>query len=240
MYKYETHLHTSFGSACGRNTGAEMARACKEAGYDGIIVTDHFWGGNTAIDKTLPWKTWVDAFMRGYENAKAEGDKIGLSVFFGWESGFHGTEFLVYGLGREWLYDHPEISHTTIEEQYRLVHEGGGIVVHAHPYRLDPFRPEPREYGDYIDAVEAINAKHSNPVHGRDPMWDRQAVRYAAACGKPMTGGSDIHDTRLIGGGVLSPYPLKSIEDYIELLKGDAAYRLTDGFRDYDRYGKRL
>ena len=32
-YKYETHMHTSQGSACGRSTGAEMARAYKEAGY---------------------------------------------------------------------------------------------------------------------------------------------------------------------------------------------------------------
>ena len=28
-FAYETHLHTSEGSACGRSTGAEMARACK-------------------------------------------------------------------------------------------------------------------------------------------------------------------------------------------------------------------
>ena len=44
-YLYETHLHTSEGSACGRSTGREIAEACKEYGYAGIFVTDHNWGG---------------------------------------------------------------------------------------------------------------------------------------------------------------------------------------------------
>ena len=46
-YLYETHMHTSEASACAGSTGAQMARAYKEAGYTGIIVTDHFFYGNT-------------------------------------------------------------------------------------------------------------------------------------------------------------------------------------------------
>lgn len=80
-YLYETHLHTSEASACARNTGEEMARACKEYGYTGIFVTDHNWGGNTCVDGSLSWDAWVDQFCLGYEHAKAEGDRIGLDVF---------------------------------------------------------------------------------------------------------------------------------------------------------------
>lgn len=80
-YLYETHLHTAEGSACGRNTGGEMAAACKEYGYAGIFVTDHNWGGNTAVDREKPWDEWVNEFCKGYESAKAEGDRIGLDVF---------------------------------------------------------------------------------------------------------------------------------------------------------------
>ena len=32
-YLYETHMHTSEASACAGSTGAQMARAYKEAGY---------------------------------------------------------------------------------------------------------------------------------------------------------------------------------------------------------------
>ena len=46
-YFYDTHVHTSEASACAKNTGAEMARAAKAAGYTGIIITDHAWNGNT-------------------------------------------------------------------------------------------------------------------------------------------------------------------------------------------------
>ena len=55
-YLYEAHLHMNTGSACGNNTGAEMMKACKEYGYTGAFVTDHNWGGNTAIDRSLPWE----------------------------------------------------------------------------------------------------------------------------------------------------------------------------------------
>lgn len=80
----------------------------RKRGYAGIVVTDHFFYGNTAVDRSLPWKDWVEQFCKGYEHAKEEGDKIGLQVFFGWESGYHGTEFLIYGLNKEWLFEHPE------------------------------------------------------------------------------------------------------------------------------------
>ena len=32
-YRYETHLHTCQGSACGRSTGREHVRFYKEMGY---------------------------------------------------------------------------------------------------------------------------------------------------------------------------------------------------------------
>ena len=40
-------------------------------------------------------------FSSGYENVKKEGDKIGLSVFFGWEANYQGTEFLIFGLDKQ-------------------------------------------------------------------------------------------------------------------------------------------
>ena len=84
-FLYETHMHTSQGSACAHSTGEEMARAYHERGYTGIIVTDHFFNGNSAVPKDLPWTERVERFLKGYEQAKATGEAIGLQVFFGWE-----------------------------------------------------------------------------------------------------------------------------------------------------------
>ena len=50
-YKYETHLHTNQGSACGRNGGQDYIEPFFKAGYSGIFVTDHFFGGNTAVPR---------------------------------------------------------------------------------------------------------------------------------------------------------------------------------------------
>ena len=84
-----------------------MARAYKEMGYTGLIISDHFLNGNTTVDKTLPWEQQVAEFERGYLAAKEEGDKIGLDVFFAWECSMSG-DFLIYGLDKEWLLANPD------------------------------------------------------------------------------------------------------------------------------------
>lgn len=240
-YLYETHLHTNQGSRCGRNTGAEMAKSAKEYGYAGIIVTEHNWGGNTCIPNDLAWDEWVDAFTRGYESASIYGKENDLDVFWGYEAGFSGTEFLIYGVTPEWMKAHPEIRNASIEEQYRLVHEAGGFVVHAHPFREEYYIPEIRLYPEYVDAVEGINATHSNsksPSHN-NPDFDTRAIEYANKYHLPMTAGSDIHWVDLFGGGVLFKRRLTSIQDYIEMIKaGD--YLLTNGEVIYDRFGNVL
>lgn len=219
-YLYETHLHTSEGSACGRSTAAQMAVACKEAGYTGIIVTDHFFGGNTAADRKLPWKEWVESFCKGYENAKKTGDEIGLQVFFGWEQSFCGTDFLIYGLDKEWLLHHPEIKDATVEEQYQLVHANGGMVIHAHPYREAFYIPETRLYPEYVDGVEGVNATHVQWNRGeRKNSYDEKAQEYACTYNLPQTAGSDVHSVDLPGGGMAFARKLMSIQDYIEAVR---------------------
>ena len=231
-YWYETHMHTSEGSACGQNTGAEMARAYAAAGYTGIIVTDHFFYGNTAADRKLPWSEWVDAFCRGYEGAKAEGEKLGLQVFFGWESGYDGTEFLIYGPDREWLIRHPEIRDASVEEQFALVHAGGGIVCHAHPYREASYIPKIRLYPEYVDAVEGRNAANIGKGMRADPPcldYDTKAIAYAEKYHLPMTAGSDQHSTKMLYGGMVFGRKLKDIHDFKNAVMAGEAIRLLEG-----------
>lgn len=237
-YVYETHLHTSQSSACARAAGAEMARACYEAGYTGIMVTDHFFYGNNCVDRSLPWSDWVEHFCKGYEDAKAEGDRIGLSVFFGWEANYDGTEFLIYGLDKAWLLEHPEIRDVTIEEQYRLVSGEGGLVVHCHPYRDEAYIPAVRVFPDFTDAVEGVNATHAcKKSRGHNnPLFDVRAREYAVRFGLPMTAGSDIHGTDLLFGGIACADKLCDVHDYVRLMKSVRGvpaeaypYKLLDG-----------
>lgn len=230
-YLYETHMHTSEGSACAHNNGREMARAFADAGYTGIIITDHFFYGNTAVDRKLSWSEWVEKYCLGYEHAKEEGDKLGLQVFFGWESGYQGTEFLIYGPDKQWLLAHPEIKDATIAEQFSLVHEGGGIVCHAHPFREASYISDIRLFPEYVDAVEGVNASHSSFAKRslQHPEYNERALIYAEEHNFPLTAGSDQHNTDMIWGGMVFPRKLTDIRDFNRAVLNREALQLLDG-----------
>lgn len=238
-YLYETHLHTSQGSACGIDVGREMAKACKAAGYTGIIVTDHNWGGNTAIDKGMPWKEWVNAFVKGYEDAKRAGDDIGLDVFFGYEAGYQGTEFLIYGVDKDFMLAHEELRTASVEKQYSLIHGAGGMVIHAHPFREEYYIPKIRLFPEYVDGVEGVNATHSNSrsKSHNDKVFDERAIDYARQYKLPLTAGSDIHRTDLFGGGMAFGRKLSSIDDFIRAVLAGEDYLLTNGEKWFTKEG---
>ena len=127
-YRYETHLHTCEGSACASASGAEMARIHKELGYTGIFVTDHFFNGNTAVPRDLPWRERVELFCLGYEHAREEGEKIGLDVFFGFEYGVHAADFLVYNLDKKWLLQHEDIDRMDARRPFSIYIRAGDLL----------------------------------------------------------------------------------------------------------------
>ncbi|MDR1699677.1 MAG: PHP domain-containing protein [Lachnoclostridium sp.] len=229
-FLYETHLHTSEGSICGYTSGREYVDFYKDAGFDGIIVTDHFFTGNSTV-KFMPITSWeekVEVFCSGYENAKKAGDKAGLKVFFGWESWYEGTEFLVYGLTKEWLLEHPEIMECSISEQYRLVHQDGGMVIHAHPFREAPYILEIRLEPDYVDGIEVFN--YAN--HYRNPLFNKRAYEYAQKYDLPMTCGSDIHRKGSAVCAMCFEEPLHSIQDYMKAVRGKKEYTFRKDVMD--------
>lgn len=222
-YIYETHLHTCIASACGKSRGYEYIPFYKNLGYSGIFVTDHFFNGNTAIPANLPWEERVNRFFKGYEEAKAEGDKQGIDVFFAWECRFDGDEFLVYGLDKEWLLAHPDILGWDHITHYRKVKESGGLVVQAHPFRERDYLSRVDLHPYLCDAWEVANAGN--------PAWqDRLAYRYAAAHHIHMTAGSDIHlvNKTESGGfyGIAFDTPLTSSKDYVNRIKTGQGYTL--------------
>lgn len=214
LYKYETHIHTSQGSACASCRGAEMVERLYELGYTGCFITDHFFGGNTAVDRNLPWDVRMHLFCQGYEDAKRRGDELGLQVFFGLEFGYNSTEFLTYGIDKQFLLDHPEIEGMELSAFTEVVHQNGGFVVHAHPFREASYIPYLRLYPRCVDGIEAVNASH------RDPLFNERALRYAESYGLPITGGSDAHHIwDHPGGGIALDEKLTCPHDYLKRLQ---------------------
>lgn len=186
MYKYETHVHTCEGSACASASGAAQAMFYKSRGFTGIVVTDHFFNGNTAIPHELPWEEKVNHFCLGYENAKEQGKKIGLDVFFGWEYSYHGADLLTYGLDKQWLLKHPMVMDMDVNSYCDFVREQGGIIVHAHPFREADYIAMIRLFPRKCDACEIINSC-------RTDFENNMAKLYAESYGLMPFAGSDNH-----------------------------------------------
>ena len=210
-YKYETHLHTSESSLCGEVSGKEYARYYKKMGYTGIFVTDHFLNGNTNVPEDQSWPERLDWFCRGYESAAEAGREIGLDVFFAWEYSHGWAHFLTYGLDKDWLLANHDILSWDLMDYFKRVHDAGGIIIHAHPFRegVDLVHLVPMA----TDAVEVRNG-------GRPDKNNQHALDYARSFNLPQAAGSDIHKfnvPRLYG--MAFPRRLRDSRDYVAAVK---------------------
>ena len=206
---YETHLHTCEASKCGRAHGADYIDYMKAQGYSGIIVTDHFFNGNSCVPKELPWKERVDWYVSGYEAAFAAAEGKDFSVFFGIEYNFECDEYLIYGVDKNWLYENGDLLSNTRHEVYDLVHQAGGIMVQAHPYRERYYISKINLTPSICDGVEIFNA-------GNETYMNSLSFKYGEKLGVPTSAGSDIHyfyDG--LKGGMMFERRIESIEDYV-------------------------
>ena len=214
-YKYETHMHTTEGSACGRSSAKEMVHAYRAAGYAGLFITDHFFNGNCAVDRSLPWAEKVELFCKGYENAKAEGDKVGLDVFFGFEYCVEGADFLVYNLDKEWLLKHKDVDKWAPRKAFEAMHKGGGFIVHAHPFRERDYINHIHLFPRDVDGIEVINGGQL-----REPWMNERAGIYAMMYELPKTSGSDAHHAdQLTLCGIEVDNLIEKPRDYLELMQ---------------------
>ncbi len=215
MYYYELHCHENVASRCGVWSPEELVKTYAELGYTGIVVSDHFFNGNCAIDNTLPWKERVEGFCLGYERAKEAGKAYGLDVFFAFEytvnthykmdlsplgremasevrkkNTLNGCDFLIYGLGKDWLLKKDEnILRMSVNEFMKMVREEGGVVVQAHPFRLEKsYMDHISLFPEFTDGVEILNC---NPNTLGVP--NRMAAAYAKEYGFFATAGTDAH-----------------------------------------------
>lgn len=221
-FLYETHVHTAETSRCARATAREQVRFYKSRGFDGIVITDHFLGGNTTVPDDLDWEKRVSLFCRGYEEAAEEGEKLGLKVFFGWEHTHLGADFLTYGLDKQWLYNNRDLDLMDINSYLDFVRAQGAYVVHAHPFREDFYIPMIQLLPRKVDAVEIINAC-------RKDFENRLAAQYAENYGLQIFAGSDNHvaerQKRL--SGIETEKELSSIDELIAAVRA-GEFKLFD------------
>lgn len=208
---YETHCHSRQCSRCAHSTSSELVQAYHAAGYAGLVLTDHFILGNTAVDRTLPWDAQMHLYHDAYLQAKAIGDTLDFDVIFGIEHACEGSEYLCYGIDLPFLLSHPEIPQLSLARFAQLVHDYGGILIQAHPFRWAPAGTPLRT--ELIDGIEVFNA-------GNSPEANRNAQN-AAQAHMILTSGGDIHiatDTRIGTAGIILPYRIHDEKELVTAL----------------------
>ncbi|WP_051656596.1 PHP domain-containing protein [Butyrivibrio sp. AE3004] len=215
-YLYETHLHTAEASACSCTPAVDYIEYMMGLGYSGMIVTDHFFTGNSCVPKNLPWRERVELYCSGYEHALKEAEGYDFNVMFGIEYNFQGDEYLLYGVDKKWLLENEDIEQKSRKEVYDLVHAAGGIMIQAHPYRERGYLSAIHLMPSVCDGAEVYNS-------GNPDYQNALGFKYAKDNNFLMSAGSDIHAFPQLSMGAMSfPYKINSIEEYVRaFMAGD-------------------
>lgn len=226
MYKYEMHIHTTACSACANSTAEEMVTATKEAGFSGLVLTNHFMHGNTVIDRNLPWERFAGAYAEDYYNAKRLGDQLGIDVLFGIEEGVgDGKEALIYGLSPEDIVSEPKIASMTLRELADFVHSHGGLLYAAHPFRDRPYIKNPNAEPDMTcyDSIEVYNRFNTEDANIK-------AEKFAKKNGLCGIAGGDTHSAANVGAtGLAFKHRIKTNQELVEALKAGDFKFVIDG-----------
>lgn len=189
MFFYEMHCHTDLCSDCSQQSPEALVTDYYRAGYHGVVLTDHFACGNTCVSRRLPLQEQMAQFFAAWDRAKQAAADWDFDVLFGLEFGFaNAKEVLLYGLPRSFYEAHLGLSRLGLAELSDVVHQAGGLLYHAHPYRDRDYIPEPDFVLDvrYLDGIEVANYYDT-------PEESRRAVQLARDNGLLMSAGSDNH-----------------------------------------------
>lgn len=221
LREIETHSHTKEVSGCSKISAQELVGLYQKSGYFALFITDHF-GCDFFDSPKMQHKSWeekVDLYMMGYRNAKKEGERLGLKVFFGMEFTPLNSpyDFLVYGVDEGFLKEKGPFYRLETKDFFKLMHLNGKIVFQAHPYRygLEPENPE------YYHGIEIFNA------HPRHQSRNNLALKFAYEHQLWTIAGSDAHQIPDVGrSGVMMPESVDSEKGFVEYYRQNGSPEL--------------
>ena len=224
--KFELHVHTSECDRDAALSAKELVHLYKDAGYSGMVVTDHYierfytmWFPEDV--KGLTHEQQVHRWLRGFYIARAEGEKIGFTVLPGAEVRFDGfpNDYLLYGLHERFFYNVPRLNELKNVSELIALMPGDVCVVHAHPFRDGMEVKTPKG----LFGIETFNG-------GTEKFRNEMARGFAEHYGLPATSGSDIHSlARLAKGGIETDREIKTPEDLVSVLRS-GEYRLIENY----------
>ncbi|MBO5357532.1 MAG: PHP domain-containing protein [Clostridia bacterium] len=218
MFKTELHCHSNDISQCARVNTTEIIDTFVNAGYSTLVLANHL--NQYTMDAVCPndWVGFVDKYYGAYEKLKIEAEGK-LNILFGAELRFNGSnnDYLVFGLTKEFLYEHPDIFDLHAEKFHNLAKENNMLFIQAHPFRNWMMVIEPT----MVDGVEVFNGHFGHD--SRNDIANMWAEKY----GLIKTSGTDFHYiTSPANGGILTENEIYEMSQLVEALKS-SNYKLN-------------
>lgn len=189
--QYDFHIHTSRYSYCARSSPEDICAKAVKTGLSGIALTEHdFW--------------WPVSELR-----KLRKEFPDLKIFHGVEVDCQEGHFLVFL---------PNPGKGYVPESYSIlqlmpeVHEQGGIIIWAHPFRFHTNMP------DWLDEVQpdGIETASSN----MDDQMGKSALQIAIQRKIMAFQNSDAHHIMTLGKYYNEiPVVLEHTKDFIDYVK---------------------
>ncbi len=216
-YKYQMHTHTAPCSKCAIMTPQELIDGLIAGGYSGCVITNHFFKGNSGINRNLPWNEFVAQYEKDYNECKKIAQSHDLDIIFGIEEHlFDGLEILCYGITPDFLYNNPQLRDDhTLETWSCTLHKYGALCIQAHPYRDRAYITNPRPLPlDLIDGIEVYNYFNQT---------NENALAEKLASNNPqliLTSGADVHSSDLVCfAGIESSVRIINEKQLVSVLK---------------------
>ncbi len=211
MFKTELHCHSNDISLCARVNTTEIIETFVNKGYSTLVLSNHL--SDFTMNEHCPgdWLGFVDKYYGAYEKLKTEAEGK-LNVLFGAELRFEGNnnDYLVFGLTKEFLYEHPDIFKLHAERFHELAKENNILFIQAHPFRNWMMVIDPK----LVDGVEVFNGHF-----GHDSRNDIAAM-WAEKYNLIKTSGTDFHYiTSPANGGILTEVEITEMSQLIDILK---------------------
>ena len=178
-YRIELHAHTSPASRCSQVMPKDEIEVFKNAGYDGIAITNHLFVKENK-------KEFLEIYRGDYYKAFETGERLGIKVYLGAELRFlneNDNDYLLFGFDISQLDEIYDATDGTLESFVENVKTDKMFLLQAHPFR-DGME---RGFEKYLDGVEAFN------MHPNHNSRVALAMKYARENGKIATAGTDYH-----------------------------------------------
>lgn len=175
------HIHTNLYSGCSNIDPKQVLRRAREAGLDGIALTEH----------GIRWKDEEVARLKKDSGMEDFVVIPGQEVACYSKTGNFQGEYLVFG------YPKSLGSCRSVEELIDLVHQGGGVVIAAHPFKI-------RDSGEgYYGSGEMTTRLPIDGLEIEHPSYDQRSRDLAHAAMETMgaagIGCSDAHELAHVG-----------------------------------------